>query len=77
VAKLAGPKGISVAPDGSLYLADTENHAIRRIDRKTGVITTVLGNGQRGTLARPHGIFAAADSKLYIADSEGHRILVK
>jgi len=75
-ARLAGPKGIAVAPDGSLYLADTENHAIRRVDLKTGIITTVLGNGQRGPLSRPHGIFAAADGKIYIADSEGHRILI-
>jgi streptogramin lyase len=70
-AKLAGPKGISVAPDGSLYLADTENHAIRRID-PAGVITTVLSN-----LKRPHGIFVAADGKVYVADSENHRILVR
>ena len=76
-AKLAGPKGIAVAPDGSLYLADTENHAIRRIDGKTGIITTVLGNGRRGPLSRPHGIFVAGDGNVYIADSEGHRILIK
>jgi DNA-binding beta-propeller fold protein YncE len=83
-AKLAGPKGIAVAPDGSLYLADTENHAIRRIDLKTGTITTVAGTGQRGDgpdgdplkcrLSRPHGIFVAADGKIFIADSESHRV---
>ena len=76
-AKLAGPKGIAVAPDGSLYLADTENHAIRRIDLKSGTITTVLGDGKRGALARPHGIFVAADGKVYVADSENHRVLRK
>jgi DNA-binding beta-propeller fold protein YncE len=69
-AKLAGPKGIAVAPNGDLYLADTENHAIRRIDHSTGIITTVLDK-----LARPHGIFVAYDGRVFVANSEGHRIL--
>lgn len=43
-----GPKGISFGPDGSYYLADTENHVIRRVDGKTGVVTTVAGSGKRG-----------------------------
>jgi sugar lactone lactonase YvrE len=69
-AKLAGPKGVAWAPDNSLYLADTENHAIRRVDLKSGIITTVIGD-----LKRPHGIFVDSAGKVYIADSEHHRIL--
>jgi sugar lactone lactonase YvrE len=72
-AKLSGPKGVALAPDGSLYIADTENHAIRRVDRN-GIITTVAGNGQRGALARPHGVFVDAKGVVYIADSENNRI---
>jgi len=82
-AKLGGPKGLALAADGSLYVADTENHAIRRIDTRTGLITTVLGTGTRGdgpdgdpracALARPHGVFVAG-STLYVSDSEAHRI---
>jgi sugar lactone lactonase YvrE len=84
-AKLGGPKGLAIADDGSLYVADTENHVIRRIDARTGIITTVLGTGTRGDgpesdplrcqLSRPHGVFAAG-STLYVSDSEAHRIRV-
>jgi len=76
-ARLSGPKGVAVAPDGSLYIADTENHAIRRVD-SSGVITTVAGDGTRGDgarLARPHGVFVDPNGAVYIADSENNRIL--
>ncbi|MDQ6705705.1 MAG: hypothetical protein M3Z85_07055, partial [Acidobacteriota bacterium] len=84
LAKLSGPKGVSYAPDQSLYIADTESHTIRRIDLKTGVITTMAGTGERGDgpdgtprkckLSRPHGIFVGADGTAYISDSESHRV---
>lgn len=81
----AGPKGLSLGPDNSLYVADTESHAIRRIDLKSGIITTVLGTGQAGDgpepnplackLSRPHAVLFA-NGVLYVADSEAHRIRV-
>ena len=84
-AKLGGPKGLTYASDGSLYAADTENHVVRRIDLKTGTITTVLGTGQRGDgpesdplacrLSRPHGVLYS-NGTLYVSDSESHRIRV-
>jgi sugar lactone lactonase YvrE len=84
-AKLGGPKGLALAPDGFLYLADTENHVIRRIDLRRGVIETVLGNGVRGNtegddplkvqLSRPHGVFVT-DHAVLVSDSEAHRIRV-
>jgi sugar lactone lactonase YvrE len=47
-AALALPHGLTADADGNLYLADTENHRIRRIDATTGVITTIAGNGTQG-----------------------------
>jgi len=85
VATFAGPKGLAYAR-GRLYVADTENHVIRRIDLRTGLITTVLGTGQRGDgpesdplrcrLSRPHGVFADGSGRVYVGDSEAHRIRV-
>jgi hypothetical protein len=64
-ARFNGPKGVSWSPFG-IYIADTENHGIRRLDEKTGVIITMAGTGTRGDgpvgdplkcqFARPHGI---------------------
>ncbi len=42
-AQLNEPKGLTIDPHGHLYVADSENHVIRRIDRLTGRISTVAG----------------------------------
>ena len=70
----------------ALYIADTESHTIRRIDRGTGIITTVLGDGTRHDgpdgdplrcgLARPHGVLATADGRVFVGDSDNHRVRV-
>lgn len=84
-ATLNGPKGVALAPrEQALYLADTENHTIRRIDMKSGVITTAAGSGERGdgpdgdprkcAMNRPHGVTVGPDGTVYIGDSEAHRI---
>jgi DNA-binding beta-propeller fold protein YncE len=85
VAKLAGPKGLACFRD-LLYIADTESHTIRRIDLRSGVITTVLGTGRKGdgpgpdplrcALSRPHGVLVDAQGAVYVGDSEAHRIRV-
>jgi len=65
-------------------VVDTENHSIRKIDTRNGLISTVAG-GQLGPqgdgedavlagLARPHGVVADSRGAFYIADSENHRI---
>ena len=84
LAKLNGPKGIAWSPDGGVYIADTESHTIRRIDLKSGIITTAAGTGERGDgpessplackMSRPHGIFVDKNGIVYIGDSEAHRV---
>lgn len=83
-AKLSGPKGIAVGPDGNIYLADTESHSVRRINRERGTLELIAGTGIRGDgpdgdastcrFARPHGVFVDRDGAIYVGDSENHRI---
>lgn len=85
-ATLSGPKGISVAPDGNVYLADTESHSIRMINAKKGTLELVAGTGEKGDgpdgdpfkcqMARPHGVFVDADGSVLVGDSEAHRVRV-
>ena len=82
----AGPKGIRCDRDGNIIVTDTENHAIRKIDAATRVVTTIAGgrlgphgDGDPATeagLERPHGCEISADGALYIADSNNHRVRV-
>jgi streptogramin lyase len=85
-ATLSGPKGLSIGPDGHVYLADTESHTLRRIDVKTGTIDVMAGTGERGDgpdgdplacrMSRPHGVFVDKDGSIFIGDSEAHRVRV-
>ena len=84
-ATINGPKGIVVGPDEVIYLADTENHVIRRIDAKTGLINRIAGTGTRGMgseanpltsqLSQPHALWLEADGSLFVSDSMNHRIM--
>jgi streptogramin lyase len=85
-AALSGPKGLSIGPEGNVYLADTESHSVRMIDVKTGRLELVAGTGERGDgpagdplqcrMSRPHGVFVDEDGAVWIGDSEAHRVRV-
>jgi streptogramin lyase len=86
MATLSGPKGLSVAPNGNIYLADTESHSIRMIDIRKQTIELIAGTGDKGDgtdgdplackMTRPHGVFVDRDGAIFIGDSEAHRVRV-
>jgi DNA-binding beta-propeller fold protein YncE len=79
------PQGLAYDPAGdALYVADTENHLVRRVDLKAGRVTTVLGNGRQGgrtsggtgtqvSLSSPWDL-AIVGENLYIAMAGTHTI---
>lgn len=83
-ALLSGPKGVALAPNGDIYLADTESHTIRVIRKKSGVIETIVGDGKKGDgpdgdplkcrMDRPHGVFVDTAGNVFIGDSNNHRV---
>lgn len=84
-AKLNNPQDVTVDATGNLYIADQDNHRIRRIAIGTGVITTVVGTGAQGyngdsvaatsaTLNRPNGVAFDPVDNLYILDGGNYRI---
>lgn len=84
-AQLARPEFAVFGPDGDLFIADSYNNRVRRIDHRTGLISTVAGTGERGfsgdggpaTLARlhfPEGIAVDKEGNLFVSDTVNRRI---
>jgi sugar lactone lactonase YvrE len=48
-ARLNAPKAVTVDPAGDLYIADSSNHRIRKVDHATGVISTLWGTGSKSS----------------------------
>jgi sugar lactone lactonase YvrE len=86
-AQLRGPRGVAVDAAGHVFIADTGNHRVRRVDAATGLISTIAGTGRAGfsgdggeataaELDAPSGVAVAPDGTLYIADAHNHRVRV-
>lgn len=84
-AQLKQPHSIQFGPDGDLYICDIGNHAIRRVDLKTGAISTFAGTGKagptpdgapiRGTpLNGPRSLDFDASGRLWLATREGNQV---
>ncbi len=85
-AKLDKPRGVAADYAGNIYIADTNNHVIRKVDATTGIIDTVAGIGKQngytgdGGLAtaakldKPRGVWVDGSGNIYIADTENNRI---
>jgi YD repeat-containing protein len=87
-ARLDRPLGLAVAPDGSVFIADSENHRIRRV-RPDGIIETFAGSGVNGqatvddgdggpatsaSLSYPADVAVGPDGSVFIADAGNNRV---
>lgn len=79
------PTAVAVDAQGHLYIADTMNHRVRRVDVQTGIITTIAGTGQprfsgdggpadHAALNEPAALAVDAQGQLYIADQSNNRV---
>jgi sugar lactone lactonase YvrE len=82
---LAGPGGLALASDGTLFIADSFSGRIRAVDPDTGLIKTVMGDGGEyryqgpdeppsRSLSRPSGMTLDEEGNLFITDSDNHLV---
>ena len=85
-ATLRGPKHLCIDRDGSVIIADTDNHVIRRYLPAKGTLVKIAGTGKAGSagvggppetveLNQPHGVHVDRDGTLFIVDSLNNRVL--
>jgi sugar lactone lactonase YvrE len=83
--ELNSPLGVTLDAQGNLYIADSGNYRVRRVDATTQIITTVAGDGTQGysgdgkaaidaELFIPQGLALDAAGNLYIADRDNYSV---
>ncbi len=84
-ARLSSPEGIAVDGAGNVFIADRGNHCVRRIDARTGSITTIIGDGFAGDsgdggrasaarLRDPVAVAVDAGGDVFVADLGNTRV---
>jgi streptogramin lyase len=79
------PFGVEIGPDGALYITEVRNHRVRRLDLKTGQLTTVAGNGTKGysgdggpatkaQLNEPYEVRFDRQGNMYFVEMQNHVI---
>jgi len=82
-ARINNPYGITIGPDGALYACEIGNHRVRRIDLKTGMISTAAGSGHKGysgdggpalsaALNEPYEVRFDKAGNMYFAEMQNH-----
>ena len=82
-ARFCCPLGLAAAPDGCLFVADSENHTIRCISAggegstvagSAGLQGSADGQGSAASFSCPHGLALGLNGSLYVADEGSHTI---
>ena len=82
-AGIQGARGVAFDREGTMYICEREGNRVRKVDAKTGVITTIAGTGEKGysgdggpapaaTFNGPKWIHVGADGNVYVVDTENH-----
>src|SRR5262245_45389756 len=77
------PFGVDVGPDHALYVTEVRNHRVRRLDAKSGELTTVAGSGEKGysgdggpaveaAMNEPYEIRFDRDGNLLVVEMQNH-----
>jgi hypothetical protein len=86
LARFHGPKGIAIDCQNNLFVVDSENNAVRKIDLASDIVSTIARGNQPGArqsqpdgaqaekalLNQPHGVCVGRNGEVYVGDTLNH-----